>query len=172
LGVGKIRLGGMSDVENDSDRVVARLARAKDAAPMAELATQLGYPTTLEQMRRRLAQVGRAEGHAVYVAVLDSQVVGWIHVSARPLVQVDRAAEIEGLVVDEACRGRGIGRLLIRQIEQWAREKGCDTIYVRSNIIRERAHVFYQDLGYENIKTSLTFRKTLWDDDRPEGDSL
>jgi GNAT superfamily N-acetyltransferase len=81
----------------------------------------------------------------------------------RPLVQVDRAAEIEGLVVDEACRGQGIGRLLIRQIEQWVGEKGCDAIYVRSNIIRERAHGFYQELGYENIKTSLTFRKMLRD---------
>ncbi|MBN1814147.1 MAG: GNAT family N-acetyltransferase, partial [Anaerolineae bacterium] len=89
------------------------------------------------------------------------RVVGWIHVCARPLVQVDRTAEIEGLVVDEACRGQGIGRLLIRQIERWVREKGCDTIYVRSNIIREKAHGFYEGLGYENIKTSLTFRKTL-----------
>ncbi|MBN1814154.1 MAG: GNAT family N-acetyltransferase [Anaerolineae bacterium] len=143
------------------DRAVIRLARVDDAERVAELATQLGYPTTSEQMRRRLAQVGRAEEHAVYVAVRDGRVVGWIHVCARPLVQVDRAAEIEGLVVDEACRGRGIGRLLVRQIEQWVREQGCSTIYVRSNIIREGAHVFYQSLGYENIKTSLTFRKRL-----------
>jgi hypothetical protein len=34
---------------------------------------------------------------------------------------------------------------------------------VRSNIIRERAHGFYQELGYENIKTSLKFRKMLRD---------
>ncbi|MBN1978642.1 MAG: GNAT family N-acetyltransferase [Anaerolineae bacterium] len=145
------------------DQAVIRLARAKDAGRIAELATQLGYPTTLEQMQRRLSQVGQAEDHAVYVAVRDGRVAGWIHVCARPLVQVDRAVEIEGVVVDEACRGRGIGRLLIRQIEQWVGEKGCDTIYVRSNMIRERAHSFYQELGYENIKTSLTFRKVLRD---------
>ena len=144
-------------------QVTVRLARVKDAGRIAELATQLGYPTTLEQMRRRLSQVGQTEERAVYVAVRDGRVVGWIHVCVRPLVQVDRAAEIEGLVVDEACRGQGIGRLLIRQIEQWVGEKGCDTIYVRSNIIREGAHVFYQELGYENIKTSLTFRKMLRD---------
>ncbi len=143
------------------DRVIVRLARIEDAGRIAGLATQLGYPTTLEQMQRRLVQVGQTEERAVYVAVRDGQVVGWIHICVRPLVQVDRAAEIEGLVVDEACRGREIGRLLIQQIEQWVREKGCDTIYVRSNIIRERAHGFYKGLGYENIKTSLTFRKAL-----------
>jgi GNAT superfamily N-acetyltransferase len=143
------------------DRVIIRLACVDDAERAAELATQLGYPTTPEEMQRRLAQVLQVEEHAVYVAVWDGRVVGWVHVCARPLVQVDRAAEIEGLVVDEACRGRGIGRLLIRQIEHWVQEKGCDTIYVRSNIIREKAHGFYQELGYENIKTSLTFRKRL-----------
>lgn len=161
MGVGKICLGGMNNMAGDIGRIVIRLARVKDAGHTTELATQLGYPTTLEQMRRRLAQVLEAEDHAVYVAELDGRVVGWIHVCVRPLVQVDRAAEIEGVVVDEACRGRGIGRLLIRQIERWVRERGCDTIYVRSNIIRERAHGFYERLGYENIKTSLTFRKVL-----------
>jgi N-acetylglutamate synthase-like GNAT family acetyltransferase len=145
--------------------VTIRQARAGDAKRIAELATQLGYPTTLERMQRRLSQVGRTGERAVYVAVRDGRVVGWIHVCMRPLVQVDRAAEIEGLVVDEACRGQGIGRLLIRQVEQWVGEKGCDTIYVRSNIIRQRAHGFYQELGYENIKTSLTFRKMLRDED-------
>jgi ribosomal protein S18 acetylase RimI-like enzyme len=159
LGVGEICLGGVSGVESISDRTVVRLACVKDADRMAELATQLGYPTTSAEMRKRLAQVGRVEDYAVYVTELDGQVVGWIHVCVRPLVQVDRAAEIEGLVVDETCRGRGIGRLLIRQIERWARGKRCDTIYVRSNIVRERAHGFYKGLGYENIKTSLTFRK-------------
>jgi GNAT superfamily N-acetyltransferase len=147
----------------NAGEVTIRLARVGDADRMAELATQLGYPTTLAEMRRRLAQVLQVEDHAAYVAELDGRAVGWIHVCVRPQVQVDRAAEIEGLVVDEACRGRGIGRLLIRQIEQWVQEKGCDIIYVRSNIIRERAHGFYQKLGYENIKTSLTFRKMLRD---------
>jgi GNAT superfamily N-acetyltransferase len=161
LGVGEICLGGVSGVEGISDQIVVRPVCVKDADRMAELATQLDYPTKPEEMQRRLAQVLQVEDHAIYIAELGDRVVGWIHVCVRPLVQVDRAAEIEGLVVDETCRGRGIGRLLIRQIEQWAHGKRCDTIYVRSNIVRERAHGFYEGLGYENIKTSLTFRKML-----------
>ena len=146
------------------NRVVIRLGTAEDAERIAALATQLGYPTTEEEMQRRLAQVEQEETHVVYVAAQDGRVVGWIHVSVRPLVVVDRAAEIEGLVVDEAHRGRGIGHLLIQQAEQWMRERDCHTAYVRSNIVRERAHGFYDELGYENIKTSLTFRKMLRDD--------
>jgi len=146
------------------NQVVIRLATVEDAERVAALSTQLGYPTAPEEMQQRLAQVGRDEAHAIYVAAQDGWVAGWVHVCVRPLVQVDRAAEIEGLVVDEACRDRGIGHLLIQQAEQWMRERDCDTAYVRSNIVRERAHSFYEELGYENIKTSLTFRKMLRDD--------
>ena len=146
------------------NQVVVRLGTVEDAEHVAALAMQLGYPTTEEDMQRCLAQVERDRGHVVYVAAQDGRGVGWIHVCVRPVVVVDQAAEIEGLVVDEAHRGYGIGRLLIQQAEQWMRERDCHTAYVRSNIVRERAHSFYKELGYENIKTSLTFRKTLRDD--------
>jgi GNAT superfamily N-acetyltransferase len=63
--------------------------------------------------------------------------------------------------VDEQYRGCGIGRFLLQHIERWAEEKGCDTILVRSNIIRTEAHLFYQRVGYENIKQSKVFAKKL-----------
>ena len=146
------------------NRIVIRLATVEDAERVAALSTQLGYPTTPDEARRRLMEVEREPAHVVYVAVQEGQVVGWIHVCVRTLVQVDRAAEIEALVADEACRGCGIGHSLIQQAEQWIRERGCATAYVRSNIVRERAHGFYEGLGYDKIKTSLTFRKMLSDD--------
>ena len=143
------------------NQIAIRLATVEDAERVAALSTQLGYPTSLEDTQRYLAQVARDPSHVVYVAAEDGWVVGWVHV--RAMLHDDRAAEIEGLVVDEAYRGRGIGRLLMQQSEQWMRERGCGTVYVRSNIVREEAHRFYEGLGYENIKTSLTFRKTLSD---------
>jgi GNAT superfamily N-acetyltransferase len=145
------------------DRVVIRRATAEDAERVAALSTQLGYPISPEETEKYLAHVEQEPADVFYVAAQDGRVVGWIHVRVRVLVQVGRAAEIEGLVVDEACRGRGLGHLLIQRSEQWMRERGCGTVYVRSNIAREEAHRFYEGLGYENIKTSLTFRKVLGD---------
>jgi GNAT superfamily N-acetyltransferase len=73
----------------------------------------------------------------------------------------DPQAEVGGLVVDEGYRRRGIGRLLMQQAEQWACEKGCWAVYLRSNVVRKDAHAFYEGIGYSNVKTSLAFRKTL-----------
>ena len=89
------------------------------------------------------------------------QAVGWVQVFGRQLLVVDRHAEIGGLVVDEGYRGRGVGGLLMELAEDWARAWGCETLYVRSNVVREDAHRFYEGAGYHLIKTSRVFLKEL-----------
>ena len=69
--------------------------------------------------------------------------------------------EISGLVVDEQVRSQGIGEKLLDRAEQWAREKGCRTVGLRCNVIRDRAHAFYQRHGYQHTKTQKSFRKIV-----------
>jgi len=145
-----------------SNQATIRLASPGDAKRIAVLCHQLGYPTTQEEVQRRLNQIQQEEGHAVYVAELSNgHVVGWIHVYVSQLVITDRQAEIGGLVVDEGYRHYGIGQLLMQQAEQWARAKRCWAVYLRSNLVRKGAHVFYERIGYSNVKTLLAFRKIL-----------
>lgn len=139
-----------------------RQARLADAAAIARLATQLGYPSSQEQVERRLASIRDHPEHVVQVAVRDGQVVGWTHAFVYRLIESDACVEIGGLVVDEGWRGEGAGTLLMQRVEQWAREKGCGSVYLRSNILRERARLFYERLGYARIKTQHAFRKELW----------
>jgi GNAT superfamily N-acetyltransferase len=70
-------------------------------------------------------------------------------------------ASINGLVVDEGRRGAGIGRALVAAGEAWARQRGAKEITVRSRSTRERAHRFYERIGYEEIKRSHVFGKPL-----------
>jgi GNAT superfamily N-acetyltransferase len=76
-------------------------------------------------------------------------------------VERDPRAEVGGLVVDERFRGSGVGRLLMQQAEDWAREKGYREVVLRSNVIREHAHRFYESLGYTVTQTQKHFRKNL-----------
>jgi GNAT superfamily N-acetyltransferase len=138
------------------------LASARDAERIAALCQQLGYPASQEEVRRRLNPIQQDEQHAVYVAALpDGRVVGWVHVYVCQLLVADPQAEIGGLVVDEDYRRSGVGRLLMQQAEQWAREKGCWAVYLRSNVVRKDAHAFYEGIGYSSAKTSMAFRKAL-----------
>jgi GNAT superfamily N-acetyltransferase len=141
--------------------IMIREAQAKDAERIAELSTQLGYPSSTVQVTRRLAGLPRDGRHAVYVAETDGRVVGWTHVGLSLLLEADLQAEVHALVVDEAFRGLSIGAALMEQAEQWAREQNCIAVRLRSNVIRGRAHKFYERIGYSMIKTQKAFRKEL-----------
>ena len=139
-----------------------RRAKSSDAARIAELSGQLGYPATAAEIVQRLRTIKPASQHAVLVAEWpERKVVGWLHVSVSPLLEVQLRAEVNGLVVDDDERSRGTGALLLRAAEQWARRRGCQNMSVRSNVIRERAHQFYLRQGYEHYKTQKAFRKAI-----------
>jgi GNAT superfamily N-acetyltransferase len=139
-----------------------RGAKSSDAARIAELSGQLGYPAKLAEITKRFRRIKRANQHAVLVAESsERKVIGWLHVSVSPLLEVELRAEVNGLVVGDDERSRGTGALLLRAAEQWARGRGCKNMSVRSNVLRERAHHFYLRHGYEHYKTQKAFRKPL-----------
>jgi GNAT superfamily N-acetyltransferase len=113
-------------------------------------------------MAARLRAALRERNSACFVAeTKENGVIGWAHVSVTPLLEVERRAELNGLVVDEGVRSRGAGASLLRAAEEWARKLRCTGMSVRSNVLRERAHGFYLKNGYEHYKMQKAFRKTL-----------
>ncbi len=145
-----------------SAAVRIRRAEERDAAALADLSSQLWYPATHEEILRRLRALSGRKSDAVFVAELSGgQVIGWVHVSVNHLLESETRAEINGLIVDETCRNAGAGKLLLESAEQWAREHDCQSVNLRSNVIRDRAHAFYLRSGYEHYKTQKAFRKKL-----------
>ena len=139
-----------------------RRAKSTDATRLAELSGQLGYPAKPAEVAQRLRKIKPASQHAVLVAESpERKIVGWLHVSVSPLLEVQLRAEVNALVVADDERSRGTGALLLRAAEQWARRRGCKNMSVRSNVIRERAHQFYLRNGYDHYKTQKTFRKPI-----------
>jgi len=139
-----------------------RPAKSRDVPAIARLAGELGYPSTAEQVKDRLASMEGDPRHATFVAaVTEGEVIGWIHLSEVHSLGSEPRAEITNLVVDSRFRGAGTGRLLVERGERWARERGLAVIGLRSNVIRERAHVFYARLGYTVTKSQKVFRKKL-----------
>jgi GNAT superfamily N-acetyltransferase len=150
-------------IADGPSEVRIRKARRGDAAQLAELSGQLGYPTTKGQMAKRLSVVLQETRGACFVARNrdDGAIVGWVHVSRTPLLEVEPRAEVNGLVVAEGYRSLGVGRRLLAHAERWAKQHNCKSMSVRSNVIRERAHEFYERHGYEQYKTQKAFRKAL-----------
>lgn len=142
--------------------IEVRVAGKRDAEAIAHLAGQLGYPSTAKQVRERLEALEKLPQNAAFVATArGGEVVGWIQLSEVCSLDADARAEIASLIVDAENRSSGVGRLLVERGEAWARDRGLNIIGVHSNVVRERAHRFYERLGYVVIKSQEVFRKTL-----------
>lgn len=143
------------------DVLMIREITIEDATAAVRLTAELGYATSVDAMQHRIECLSGLTDHIVYVACIAGEVVGWIDVSAVHRLQSEPRAEIGGLVVASEARSGGIGRRLVERAEEWATQRGLKSILVRSQVAREAAHRFYLREGYERIKTSAVFTKSL-----------
>jgi GNAT superfamily N-acetyltransferase len=127
-----------------------RDAALADAEAIAGLLTQLGYPSEPAAVEARLDRL-RIVGDSVVVAEVDGRVAGLAHLQVSPAIERDRpAAKLGALVVDEAQRGRGIGRALVEAMEAEARLRGCELLFLTTAERRDDAHAFYERVGLEH----------------------
>lgn len=137
-----------------------RNANSADIPSLAHLMTELGYPTSTEEMMSRVALIGSRTDHAIFVADENGVVAGMIGVSISPSpYQSDPQGAIVALVVSSDFRGQGIGAFLVERGENWLRESGAKYVTMKPSIHREDAHRLYARLGYEH--SGLRFSKSL-----------
>jgi GNAT superfamily N-acetyltransferase len=142
--------------------VTLRTAGIEDAEEIARLATQLGYPSSPEEIRARIERVlGEKIGRIIVAVDEHDAILGWTHVFLAHRIESETFAEIGGLVVDENHRNRGIGGILLGEAEQWAAASGVTILRVRSNMIRQDAHRFYERAGYSRQKVQGVFDKRV-----------
>ena len=138
-------------------KINIREMNANDAIGVNALSKQLGYPLSIEQTLQNIYAVLESKDHTAFVAEYENKIVGWIGASQAIMIEVMPHCEINGLVIDQDHRGMGIGKLLIDKVKQWAREKNNSKIGLRCNVKRTEAHLFYQHLGFTEIKQQKNF---------------
>lgn len=145
--------------------MLIRAAVAGDAEALASLARQLGHPgVDAAWIAQRLATIDAEGLGAVLVAVgARGRVLGLAQLLPQQFLVEPPFVELIALVVDDAARGQRIGAALLAAVEDWARQRGFPGVYVRSNVVRKRAHRFYLREGYVEQKRQAVFFKPLTD---------
>jgi GNAT superfamily N-acetyltransferase len=141
--------------------VEIRAARLTDAAEMARLAGELGYPASADAMAQRLTMLLPDASQHIAVASDGERLLGWVHVQRGSTLDIGIRAEIVGLVVDATARRHGLGRRLVAVAEDWTRAQGLPALMVRSNVARDVSHPFYESIGFARIKTQHVYAKPL-----------
>jgi GNAT superfamily N-acetyltransferase len=144
-----------------------RDATPADLVRIVELLQQLSLSSEVRERDPRdrayaqaLADITAVPHNRVLVAEVDGDIVGTAELFVRPnLSHGGRpVAEIESVVVDERCRGRGIGEALVRFCIDAARTAGCFRVQLTSNATRKDAHRFYERLGFNPSHTGFKLK--------------
>jgi GNAT superfamily N-acetyltransferase len=143
---------------------IIRAARSDDLPAVLALYAQPdlddGNVLPVADAERIFARFARYPDYTLYIAEQDHQIVG-----SFALLIMDNlghlgapSAIVEDVVVDPAVQGQGVGNDMMNFAADKAREKGCYKLALSSNAKRERAHKFYETLGFERHGFSFRMR--------------
>ncbi len=103
------------------------------------------------------------KGAQILVAEEDSQLIGftWFLVEKLPtdimfIKPADVFVEIADFVVSEDYRNRGVGRALIKKVEEYAKDKGIDKVKLHVTASNKLGREIYEKLGFHEEEVILT----------------
>lgn len=147
-----------------------RLATAGDATSIAELSRDniesgLGWSWTPARVRREIRN-----RHANVIVMSEGKLLTGFAV----MQYLEGEARLNLLGVHPQYREKGVGRRLVRWLEETALANGNGIIYLETRLSNEKARLFYKSLGYKIIQripryyngkeTAIRMAHDLWDD--------
>ena len=140
--------------------IQVRVAQMDDAEVLATLSYEFNHvQVTSNHVFSRLSSGFHTE--IVVVGEVDRQVVGFA--CAQLLISVCYAkpwAELTELYVQEKYRRRGLGRSLVRMVEQMAQQEGATDLLVHTSALNLAGQALYQSMGYA-MQSHVSLQKEL-----------
>ena len=128
------------------------------AKEVLTLLSQLGYESTLDELRYVFSQSDRSD--EIYIALLDGRVVGLMSVIYFDYFpSQEKICRITAIVVDENARGAGIGSRLIDFAKKLGKERLCSKLEVTTSLARQSTQLYYENIGF--TKTSYRYAQEI-----------
>lgn len=144
------------DAHRDVADVVIEVAASVDDElidAFAELIPQLSSSSP-PPGREPLTHLVEGADTVLFLARVDGAIVGSLTL-AFYRIPTGMKAWIEDVVVDDAARGHGVGRLLNDAALDEARRRGAKNVSLTSRPSREAANRLYQRIGFEPRDTNV-----------------
>ncbi|MBD2203851.1 GNAT family N-acetyltransferase [Calothrix sp. FACHB-1219] len=109
-------------------------------------------PIPKDDLEKIFAEITQIPNYHIYIAYLNEQPVGTFSLLYAPTMMhqgYHKFAVLDSVTVISQMRGKGIGSDMVKAALKLSAEAGCYKMMLSSNLKRDRAHQFYQSLGFE-----------------------
>jgi len=92
------------------------------------------------------------------------KVIGMVELSLRNIVDGCSSSPVpylEGLYLEEAERGKGLGAQILQMLIDWCKGQGYTEFATDAEIVNQRAQMFYENAGFEVIDRVVEYRLEL-----------
>ena len=136
-----------------------RKATAADIPFVLELHGQIDHEEmlTLDEAHKIFSKFQMYPNYSLYIAKIKDRIIGTFE-----LLIMDNLAHkgapsgiVEDVVVDINYRSIGIGKKMMEFAKEYCKQHGCYKLTLSSNLKREAAHRFYENLGFKKHEFSF-----------------
>ena len=140
----------------------ATLDDVKDILQIYAESLDNGKVLSVEKAQRVFLKQQQYPDYKVFVAEYEQQLVGTfaLLIMENMAHQVTPSAVVEDVGVIPAMQGKGIGKVMMEYALNYAKEKGCYKMSLSSNLRRDKAHQFYESLGFQKHGFSFLMNLT------------
>jgi len=125
------------------------------------LLKQLNEKTSIELLKSRLLEMV-AQNYECVVMYDDTKLIGICGIWYMTRHYIGKSMEVDHVVIDDSCRGKGLGKIFFKWIYEHAKSKGCEASELNAYTNNPASHKFYYNEGY-NIY-GFHFLKVLRED--------
>jgi len=106
------------------------------------------FPPGISYSRNELTGFIGRRGAKTWVALANERIVGFVIVDREP----QGVGHIVTIDVVGGMRGKGVGKALMKLVEEWAQQEALRMIYLETAENNHSAQTFYSALGYGKVK--------------------
>ena len=145
--------------------ICIRKASRGDAARAAALAIRMWEDHTLEDLTDEFRELIANQEAAVYLLYENDKPVGFAQCQLRhdyvEGTETSPVGYLEGIYVDDACRGKGYARMLLFACEGWAKEMGCTEFASDCELTNTQSLQFHLNVGFREANRIICFTKKI-----------
>jgi GNAT superfamily N-acetyltransferase len=130
------------------EEIYFKILSAKNIAEIALLGQQLNSKLTIQEVEQYIEEMFTFSTYNCFGLYQKEKLIGissgWITIRLYSGKQL----EIDNVIIDGSLQSKGLGKIFLSYIEDWATKNDCKTIELNTYVQNSKSHKFYFNSGF------------------------